>query len=424
MTSVLALAAALALAPPAGAAPAGVTPAVAPVADRPPVILVSIDGFRADYLDRGLTPTLSALAAEGARASGMHPSFPSVTFPNHYTLVTGLRPDHHGIVHNTMVDPTIQPDSRFTIGDFTAVADGRWWAEGEPIWATAKRAGLRTATLFWPGSEAEIGGLRPDHWAHYDGAVTPDQRVDVLLDWLDLPVGKRPHFLTLYFDAVDHAGHEHGPDSPEVNRAMGETDAALARLVAGLRARRLFDTAELVIVADHGMAATSAERLLYLDDLAPVRDLRAVTLGPVAEVAPEGPGGPAALRRLLAWRSPHGRCWRKADLPAALHYGANPRIPPVVCVAQSGWMFARRPEPGQVARETPAGEHGYDPADPHMDALFVAHGPAFRRGYRQGPFDNVDVYPLLAKLLGIAPAPNDGRLQDVAGMLRATAARP
>ncbi len=413
------IALALALAAPAGGPTAAAAVAVAPAPDRPPVILVSIDGFRADYLGRGLTPTLSDLARDGVRATAMHPSFPSVTFPNHYTLVTGLRPDHHGIVHNTMVDPAIQPDSRFNLGDYAAVSDGRWWAGGEPIWATAKRAGLRTATLFWPGSEAEIGGLRPDHWAHYDGAVTPDQRVDLLLDWLDLPAGKRPHFLTLYFDAVDHAGHEHGPDAPEVDRALAETDAALARLVAGLRARGLSESAELVIVADHGMAATSASRLLYLEDAAPAGDLAAVTLGPVAEIAPHGPGGPAALLRLLAWRTPHGKCWRKADLPAHLHYGAHPRIPPVVCVAQSGWMYARRPQPGQPPREVPAGEHGYDPADPHMDALFVAHGPAFRRGYVQPAFDNVDVAPLLARLLRISPAPGDGRLDEVSGMLAA-----
>ena len=388
-----------------------------PQADRSPVILVSIDGFRADYLKRGLTPTLQTLADGGVRAVAMHPAFPSLTFPNHYTLVTGLTPDHHGVVANTMEDASIQPDDRFTLGTYAAVSDARWWAGAEPIWVTAQAAGLRAATLFWPGSEAAIGGGRPDRWAHFDATITPDQRVDIVLDWLDAPAGKKPHFVTLYFDAVDHAGHADGPDSPQVDAALRQTDAAIARLMTGLRARGLAGTAELVIVADHGMAATSSDRVLYLDDAAGAAGLHIVTSGAVAEVKGAGPGGDAALARLLAWRTPHGRCWRRGEMPAHLRYGANPRIPPVVCVAQAGWLYATRAEvadhPGGVLK----GEHGYDPADPRMDALFIAHGPAFRAGYVQPAFDNLDVYPLLAHLLRLAPRPNDGRLAEVAGML-------
>lgn len=410
-----ALFAALALAL-AAALPAPAQTQPPPVADRPPVILVSIDGFRADYLQRRLTPTLEALAADGVRATAMHPSFPSLTFPNHYTLVTGLIPDHHGIVQNAMEDARIQPDHRFTLGDYAAVSDARWWDEAEPIWVTAQKAGLRTGTVFWPGSEAPVGGVRPARWMHFDPAVTPDQRVDVLLDWLDQPAGQRPHFLTLYFSAVDHAGHEHGPDSPEVDAALRETDAALARLVAGLRARGLDRSAELIIVADHGMAAASADRVMYVDDVAPRGDLVGVSGGAVATFAPRGPGGEAALAKLLAWRTPHGRCWRKADIPVRFRYGTNPRIPPVVCIAQTGWIYDVHPPAGTTVHAL-AGEHGYDPADPHMNALFVAHGPAFRAGYVQPAFDNVDVYPLLAHLLGLASRANDGRLADLAGAL-------
>ena len=185
-----------------------------------PLLLVSIDGYRADYLQRGLSPALAALARDGVRTS-MQPSFPSLTFPNHYTLVTGLRPDHHGIVNNTMYDIQL---GKFSLGNRKAVSDGRWWAQGTPLWETAERNGLRTATMFWPGSEADIHGRHPDYWKPYDGAVTPTQRVDQVLAWLDLPPGQRPTFLTLYFDAVDHAGHGHGPDSPQVDQALRETD--------------------------------------------------------------------------------------------------------------------------------------------------------------------------------------------------------
>jgi predicted AlkP superfamily pyrophosphatase or phosphodiesterase len=381
---------------------------------KPLVILVSIDGFRADYLDRGQTPNLLALARDGVRSAGMRPSFPSITFPNHYTLVTGLYPDHHGIVGNSMVDPSIQPDSRFTLGDFTAVSDRRWWDEGAPIWVTAKRAGLVTATMFWPGSEAAIQGVRPDLWAHFDGSLTPDDRVDIVLDWLSLPAAKRPNFVTLYFDEVDHEGHAHGPDSEEVNRAAAQVDAAIGRLREGLASRGLLQDANLVIVADHGMAAVPPDHRIYLDDYIAPAEVSVVTAGAVAELAP-APG--ADTRRLMAARD-HMRCSPKGELPARFHYGANPRIPPVVCVAQVGWIIttreaaARHPETGVI------GEHGYDNAAPEMAALFVAHGPAFRRGMVAPPFDNVDVEPLLAHLLRVASPPVDGSLAPVGAMLQ------
>lgn len=382
--------------------------------DQPLLILVSIDGFRADYLERGRTPALSALAREGVRSTGMRPSFPSITFPNHYTLVTGLYPDHHGIVGNSMVDPSITPDSRFTLGDFTAVSDRRWWDEATPIWVTAKRAGLRTATMFWPGSEASIQGVRPDLWAHFDAALTPDQRVDIVLDWLDQPAAKRPNFVTLYFDEVDHEGHAHGPDSEEVNAAAALVDAAIGRLRDGLARRGLLPRADLVIVADHGMAAVPPGHQIFLDDLVAPDHVGVISMGAVAELIP-APG--ADTGRLLAAHD-HIRCSPKAGLPARFHYGANPRIPPLVCVAEVGWFIttrqaaARHPEAGVI------GEHGYDNAAPEMAALFIAEGSAFRRGLVIPPFDNVDVEPLLAHVLGVTSPPTDGALAPIAGVLQ------
>jgi predicted AlkP superfamily pyrophosphatase or phosphodiesterase len=395
----------------------GVAFAQTPPAATPPrdlLILVSIDGFRADYLDRGVTPTLSALAADGMRtARGMRPSFPSVTFPNHYTLVTGLYPDHHGIIANTMEDTGVTGDVRFSLSNFDAVSDSRWWDQGEPMWVTAKRQGLHTATLFWPGSEAAIHGVRPDYWAHFDATLTPDQRVDIVLDWLDQPAAKRPGFITLYFDQVDHEGHIHGPDSAEVNAAAALVDEALARLEAGLKARGLFDRANLIIVADHGMASTSLERVVFLDDLASPSALHIITGGPVAELSVATP----EAAQTVVGGHPHMTCWNKADIPARLHYGTNARIPPIVCMAQVGWEIATHAD---LAKRTTfsLGEHGYDNQAPEMAALFVAHGPAFKSGFVEAtPFDNVDVYPLMTTLLGVTPQPNDGRLADIQDML-------
>ena len=398
------------------------TPAPAARPSRPaPLILVSIDGFRADYFDRGLTPNLAALAADGVRArEGMRPSFPSITFPNHYTLVTGLFPDHHGIVANTMEDPRIVPDSRFTLGTYAAVSDGRWWNEARPLWVTAKHQGLRTATMFWPGSEAPIGGVRPDFWTHFDQTFPPELRVDILLNWLDQPQDKRPAFATLYFDQVDTAGHEHGPDSPELTEALRRTDAAIGRLVSGLKQRGLYELTNLVIVADHGMASTPPSQVVALDDLAPKASVHVVSGGATAGLEAKGPQAADAERALIG-KHDHFTCWRKQDLPARWHFGTNARVPPIYCVAQIGWLLETRE--GLARRKSPMlGEHGYDNAEPLMRALFIAHGPAFRKGVLAPVFDNVDVYPLLAEVLGVRPEHNDGALAEVAGMLSAAPA--
>jgi predicted AlkP superfamily pyrophosphatase or phosphodiesterase len=379
-----------------------------------PVILISLDGFRADYLDRGLTPNIAALAASGVRTAGMRPAFPSLTFPNHYTLVTGLYPDHHGMVSNTMEDPAI-PGGHFAP---SAQGDERWWDEATPIWISAERQGMGAATMFWPGSDQIIHGMRPNYWKPYDKSVSPDARVDTVLGWLDLPIPVRPSFLTLYLEDVDSAGHASGPDSDGVNDALRRVDAAIGRLADGLRQRGILDKVNLIIVADHGMAATSPDRVDFLDDWADAKFFRLISGGAVAGVSPQ-PGHTAEVERALLAPHDHAKCWRKAELPPHLHYGHNPRVPPIVCLAEIGWIVATHQDAAEH-KGFALGQHGYDGAEPAMRALFVAHGPAFRAGLAiTEPFDNVDVYPIMTHLLGIAPEPNDGNLADVAEMLNA-----
>ncbi len=376
---------------------------------RPLTILISIDGFRADYLDRGMTPVLSGLAADGARGV-MRPSFPTMTFPNHYTLVTGLRPDRHGIVDNIMEDPAI-PGVTFRLSNAQAVTDRRWWDQGEPIWVRAERAGIVTATMFWPGSGAPIQGVRPRHWLPFNQAVSSDARVDQVLAWLDLPPAERPGFVTLYFDLVDTVGHTEGPDSDGVGQAMATVDAALGRLTDGLKARGR--TANLVVVADHGMAALSDDRILYMDDLLPRDAYRSLTGGAFMTLYPTL-GREAEVLKVLLAPHPHLQCWRKRDIPARFHYGRNPRVAPIFCLPETGWRLGTRDfKPTQPE----LGAHGYDNASPEMLAIFVASGPAFRSGVSLPTFDNVDVYPLLARLIGVKPAPNDGDLSGVASAL-------
>ena len=385
------------------AAPADrAAPTIAVESRAPVTILISLDGFRADYLDRGITPHLSQLATEGVRAA-MRPSFPSKTFPNHWTLVTGLRPDRHGIVANR-----IEVEGRTDV--FTMASDDPWWWNGAvPIWVDAEKAGVRTATMFWPGSIVAIGGTkaadwpykiaggtRPQDFLQYYEEIGTTQRVAALIDWLRRPPATRPRLLTTYFEAVDTVGHERGPDHRETDKAIAEVDAAIGALVAGLAELR--QPANLVIVADHGMAAVSRDRAVALDTLLTAGDYRAIETGPYAGIVAT-PGREAAVEAALLKPHPHMECWRKAEIPARLHYGRHPRVPPYLCLAEVGWQVVDK-----SGTAFDGGAHGYDGAVPEMAALFVAHGPAFVSGRTLPTFDNPDVHALLRRLTGLPPA--------------------
>ncbi|MGS1080074.1 alkaline phosphatase family protein [Pseudoxanthomonas beigongshangi] len=391
----------------------------APPHEPATLLLISLDGVRAEYLQRGITPHLARLAREGVRAEWMNPSYPSLTFPNHYTLVTGLRPDHHGIISNTMFDEHL---GNFSLSDRDAVGDARWWS-GEPIWVGAEKAGLRTATMFWPGSEAAVQSVRPTHWFPFDKAFAIDDRVRQVQAWLDLPATERPRLITLYFEHVDTAGHDNGPDSRNVEDTLKAVDAAVGRLVDDIDARGERDRVNIIVVSDHGMAATSPERVMAIEDRISPDDAEPVTVGQVVGFNPR-PGHEDAAARQLLGRRDHAECWRKQDMPARWHYGTHPRVPAIVCQADEGWLLVKREAIERWRRNgwKGGGSHGYDPARPSMRAIFVARGPAFRQGVTVPGFDNVDVYPLLTRLLGITPAPNDGDARTLLPVLNAAGA--
>lgn len=396
-----------ALPPVTAAVPATAAPArlAASEVRAPVTILVSIDGFRPDYLERGVTPRLSALAAGGVSAA-MRPSFPSKTFPNHWTLVTGLVPDHHGITANSLEDPA-RPGETFTM----ASDDPFWWKAAEPLWVTAERAGIPTATMFWPGSNVAwggtrdparprdtSGGTRPRDWQQFNQAVSDRQRVDAVIDWMRRPAATRPRFVTLYFDEVDTAGHEYGPADQRTLAAVAAADASIGRLVDDLAA--LGQPANLVIVADHGMAPIAPERRIAIDSIVPATDARVIESGPYATFAPL-PGRDAAVARALLRPHPHMTCWRKEALPPRFRYGHNSRVPAFLCLAEDGaaggWILAK----SATDEATDRGAHGYDNDSPDMRALFIANGPAFAAGKRLPTFDNTDVAPLLRDLLAL-----------------------
>jgi predicted AlkP superfamily pyrophosphatase or phosphodiesterase len=386
---------ALALVPGAAAAP--------PAAHRPTLILISIDGLHPERLRQLAPPTLLRWQAEGAHAEWMTPAFPTLTFPMHYTLATGLVPDRHGIVHNRMVDDELGP---FRLSLRAAVADGRWYGAAEPLWVTARRAGLRSATLFWPGSEARIGGLRPHDWLPYAGDMPNAERVDRVLRWLDRPAPRRPNVITLYFAAFDEASHAHGPGSAEAAASLAGIDAALQRLEQGLRERGLFDAVDLVVVSDHGMAEVDVANPRRLDARIALHDDEVVSSGELAGIAPR-PGRTARIEAALLGRHDGYQCWRREDLPVRWRYGRHPRVPPIVCQADEGVHVTHAARLAQGERIS-VGAHGYAPELPNMRAIFIARGPRVARGVTLPPIDAVDVHPFLLDLLGLPPMATDG----------------
>lgn len=392
-----------------------------PIKDlKPTVILISLDGFRTDYLNKYSAPTLKLLAQQGVWAKWMTPSYPSLTFPNHYTIATGLYPDHNGIVANNIYAPEF--NETFSMSKKEEVQNGRWWL-GEPIWVTAEKQGQRAGAFFFPGTEAEIAGKRPSIWKPFDDNFPNFERVDAILSWLDKPGTERPTMITLYFSDVDHGGHDAGPDSENVKEAIARVDQSLSRLVDGLKARGIFDRVNLIIVSDHGMLRVDPRNVVVLDDCFDLKQAQQVAWnGQMVHIFPK-PGTEEAIYASLKARALHVAVYRKKEIPARFHYGTSNRIGEIVVMAEEGWSLSSRDrfrpvQPAADGSVKSKGAHGFDNQLESMRALFVAHGPAFKRGQVVEPFANVDVYNVMAKILKLKPAPNDGNKATVKALLR------
>lgn len=379
---------------------------------EPTVVLVSLDGFRWDYLDLVRPPNLLRIAKRGVRAEGLIPVFPSKTFPAHYTIVTGLYPGHHGIVSNDMRDPEIEDE--FHLSNRKAVEDPRWWG-GEPIWATAEKHGLTSAAMFWPGSEAPVGGTQPTYWHRYDGGVSYRERVDQVLAWLDLPPSERPRMVTLYFGDPNETSHRWGPTAPQTFEAVREVDARLGDLVHGIEERGLTASVNLVVVSDHGMADVVADQVVFLDDYVELKRGELFQQGALVQIFPR-PGRLESIYNGLKDAHPRLAVYRPDDVPERYKLARHRRLPPILAVPDVGWEAFTRVR-WAVQWATLKGDHGQDPSDPAMHGLFVAAGPAFLQDVRVERFESVEIYNLLATALGIEPAPNDGRLERVEHLL-------
>ena len=395
---------------------AACTPAVrAPDAttSRPYVIMVSFDAFRYDYIDRFRPAAFGEIAARGVRASAMIPSFPSKTFPNHYTLATGLYPGHHGIVGNAFFDPARR--AWYRLNDPKAVQDSSWYS-GEPLWVTAERAGVKSGVYFWSGSEAAIEGVRPSYFTYYDLRVTNSARVDGVTAWLRKPGPERPKLVMLYFSEVDDTTHKYGPDAPTTAAAVASVDRTLRRLLDSVAALPFRDSVNIVLVSDHGMAQIPPMQVLPVGDLLARAGVDTTRI----EVSDNGPtmslwfgADSARLRRahqvLDTSLGGHARAYFRNETPERWHIRDNPRAGDLLLVADEGYILERRGSDRGPSR----GAHGYDPSLRVMHGIFLAAGPNVRPLGIIPPFENVHVYPFVAGMLKLATPRVDGTLEGL-----------
>lgn len=407
----------------------------------PTTILISLDGFRADFLHRGLTPTLNSFIAEGVSPKYMLPSFPSVTFPNHYTLVTGLHPESHGVVGNSFWDPALDEDFFYT--DPTRSMQPKWWADGEPLWVTAEKANVTTAVHMWPGSEAHIMSLEPTFLDKFNGTEDLSRKVDRILELLDTPGTShvaRPQLIAAYVPVVDADGHLYGPNSTEIRNTIQKVDSMLHSLFTGLDDRNLTKIVNIVIVSDHGMATTSTDRLIQLDDLIDLDLIDRIDGWPLYGLRPKNPADLQGLYDTLLEEAEHNEhfdVYVKETMPERYHFSNNDRIAPLWVIPQTGWAIVHKEDfdvkeakaQGKVYH--PKGLHGYDHEHPLMRSIFIARGPAFPhepnsrlavfRKYKAlgiggmitdgYALENIEVYNIVCDSLGIEPKPNNGTLR-------------
>lgn len=379
--------------------------------DEPaPLLLVGIDGFKPSYLDtyEDQLPNLTEIADAGVRAESLKPVFPTHTFPNLYSIATGLYPENHGIISNTVYDPEL--DETMSLSNSDTHGDEKWWG-GEPIWVTAERQGMDAGTFFWVGSEAPFDGVRPTHWVEYDSSISHRDRVEEVVEWLtdDDPVD----FATLYFASPDGAGHEHGPDSSGVADTLRQLDNQIGRLTNRLESQGLWpDGINVLFVSDHGMTELDEDKVIFLDDIIDLSDVRVVDWTPVAMIRPHEGNADDVYDALEAAADDHAySVYRRDELPDRYRLADNDRVPEILVIADKPYTLTNRSYFAQ--RGLRAGGHGYDPNYDQMHGFFLGHGPDLPDKHQTAPLHLVDLYALMTYLLELEPADHDGSLERI-----------
>ncbi len=375
----------------------------------PYVVTLSMDAFRWDYPDMYETPTLDSIALLGVKAESLKPCFPSKTFPNHYSMATGLYPDHHGIVQNSFYDP--QLDKHYRISDRDAVENPEFYS-GEPIWVSAEKQGVKSGSYFWVGSETPVDGILPTYWKKYDHNFPFEQRIDSVIAWLQLAEEKRPHLIMWYMHEPDAIGHSYGPNAPETRAKVQYLDSLLSVFISKINKLPIANEINLIFTADHGMTNISDNRNIVIKDYIPEKWIN--------EIEGSNPSYNMDIKtefeneayEILS-KVDHLKIWKHGELPERLHYGTNPRTLDFTLVADSAWSLNWKRRTFDYK-----GTHGYDNDIKDMHAIFYGIGPNFKTNYTQPTFNNIDLYSIIANILNLDPAKTDGDLNNVIEMLK------
>ncbi len=376
---------------------------------KPYVIMLSMDAFRWDYPEIYHTPNLDSIAKLGVKAKALIPCFPSKTFPNHYSMATGLYPDHHGIVQNSFYDKKLGLSYR--ISDRKAVENPVFYG-GEPIWATAKKQGIKSASYFWVGSETTSKEMNPTYWKKYDHYFPFEQRIDSVIAWLQLPEEKRPQLIMWYMHEPDAIGHDFGPYAQETGNMIKHLDSLVGVFTKKINKLSIAKDINLIFTADHGMGPISNDRKVILKSLIP-EDWVEIVKGsnPVylLDIKQEFEDSVDSILK----STNHISAWKTNEVPERFHYGSNPRTMDFVIAADSAWsIYWDKP------KYKGSGTHGYDNMNTDMHAIFYGIGPAFKTNHSHPAFYNIDLYNLISKILGLKPAKNDGDYNRVKDMLK------
>lgn len=378
------------------------------------VLLVSFDGFRADYLSKTETPNFDELVESGVESEGLIPIFPSKTFPNYYAIATGLYPENNGFIANRMQDSDM--GLSFSMGNRDQVENPDWYG-GEPIWNTVEKASKKAGTMFWVGSEAPIQNMRPTFWKPYDGSMPNVDRIDSVLKWMTLSTEDQIDFGTLYFNFVDSQGHRHGTESEEIIEAIKEADNLVGYLIEEMKKKNLWENTNLLIVSDHGMTDVSKERLVVLDDFINTDDIEIIEGSPSVMMNVKS-GKLDEVYSKLKQNENHFRVFKKEGIPVRFHLKNHSRTPDLLLIADIGYTINTK-DFIEGRRNYPFGAtHGFDNQEKEMHALFVAYGPNFKEGFKMKSFENIHLYALMTHLMKIKPADTDGNLDSVSVMLK------
>jgi predicted AlkP superfamily pyrophosphatase or phosphodiesterase len=383
--------------------------------EKPYLILISLDGFRWDYVEKFKPPHLSSFINNGVQAESLIPSFTSKTLPNHNTIATGMYTDNHGILGNSFY--SYEKKLTYSIGNREMVEDGTFYG-GSPIWVQADKADMVSASYFFVGSEADVQGIRPTYYYQYDGSIKNDVRVNQALKWLALPEKERPHIVTMYFSDMDDTGHRFGPDNDEeLKKALFDLDENLGALFKGAKATGL--PVNIIIVSDHGMTALPTSNYIPIEEIENDSLFFLIDNGVIINIHPKNELQIDSIYQYLKLKENNFKVYKTENTPGFEYRPKNKDWGAIQIIPDFGYYFSRRQRIESYPNTT-FGVHGYDPIQKDMHGIFYANGPAFKKGYRVPSVKNIHVYPLMCKILGLEIPNNiDGEIEELESVLKA-----